>query len=124
MASSSVDFSPEPDLNPIYPTPQSITHLLGAESGLSPAQKSKLVSHCLLRACQFGDHSLLSHIFVDPHANSHIDLEVQDEDGLGLVSTTILGFGPESERDVEREECIRLLISQGADPSQTDYGTY
>ena len=48
---------------------------------------------------------------------------MQDEDGLGLVSITILGFGPESDRSVEREECIRLLIPQGADPNQTDYGT-
>ncbi|KNZ78519.1 Dilute domain-containing protein C25B8.08 [Termitomyces sp. J132] len=38
-----------------------------------------------------------------------------DEDGLGLVSLAIHGFGAESERDVEREECVRLLIAQGAD---------
>ncbi|EIN14146.1 hypothetical protein PUNSTDRAFT_95756 [Punctularia strigosozonata HHB-11173 SS5] len=121
MASASIDLSPEPDLNPIYPTPQYITPLLSSNSGLTPAQKSQLVAHCLLRACQFGDHSLLSYLFSDPQAHPYIDLGIQDEDGLGLVSTTILGFGPESERDVEREECIRLLVSQGADPNQADY---
>ncbi|GAW06078.1 Dilute domain-containing protein [Lentinula edodes] len=42
---------------------------------------------------------------------------MRDEDGVGLVSLTIQGFGAESERDVEREECVRLLIAQGADLS-------
>ncbi|KDQ63484.1 hypothetical protein JAAARDRAFT_119045 [Jaapia argillacea MUCL 33604] len=118
MASSSfqrLDLSPEPDLHPLYPLPSQIAPLLSRHSGLSPAQKSELVSHCMSRACVFGDLSLLSYLFTDSQAQAYVDLGVQDEDGLSLISVTILGFGSESERDVEREECVRLLASQGAD---------
>jgi hypothetical protein len=109
-----LDLSPEPDLHPLYPTQVQIAPLLSPHSGLSPAQKTELVSHCLARACTFGDLSLVSYLLSDSHAQSHVDLGFQDEDGLGLVSLTIYGFGAESERDVEREECVRLLVAQGA----------
>lgn len=125
MASSSVgpvDLTVEPDLQPLYPTPSQIAHLLSPYVGLSPQQKAELVSHCLLRACQFGDMLLLSHLLTDPNAHPYVDLAKQDEDGLGLISLTILGFGSESERDIEREECVRLLISEGCDVNVADKG--
>lgn len=112
---ASMDLSPEPDLHPLYPSPTSIEPLLSPHSGLSPPQKAQLVSHCLTRACVFGDLSVLSYLLSDPHAQTFVDLTVRDDDGLGLISIAVLGFGSESERDVEREECVRLLVSQGAD---------
>lgn len=112
----------EPDLQPIYPTPAQLSHLLSPNVGLSPNQKGVLVSHCLTRACVFGDFSLLSYLLSEPQAQPHIDLGKHDEDGLGLMSVTISGFGMESERDVEREECVRLLIAEGADVNQPDNG--
>ncbi|KAH9947151.1 DIL domain-containing protein [Amylocystis lapponica] len=99
MASSSVpsvDFTVEPDLQPIYPTPSHTAHLLSPNVSLSPSQKAELVSH------------------------AYVDLAKQDEDGLCLISITILGFGSESERDLEREECVRLLVSEGCDVNVAD----
>lgn len=126
MATSStlppVDLQVEPDLQPLYPTSAQISHLLSSHVGLSPPQKEELVSHCLMRACIFGDFSLLSYLLLDPVTQAFIDLGKQDEDGLGLISITILGFGSDSERDIEREECVRLLISEGADVNLPDYG--
>ena len=110
-----MDFKPEPDLHPLYPAAGQIAPLLSSRSGLSPSQKAELVSHCLTRSCVFGDLQVLSYLLGDPQAQPYIDLSVRDEDGLGLISTTILGFGSESERDVEREECVRLLVTQGTD---------
>lgn len=119
-----IDLSPEPDLHPIYPSPSSITPLLSSESGLSPVQKKELIAHCLSRACLFADLSLLSFLLTDTHAQGFVDLGARDEDGLGVVSLTILGFGSESEREVEREECVRLLISEGADANMPDEGLF
>ena len=110
-----VDFSPEPDLHPLYPSITYITSLLSSDSGLSPTQRSELVAHCLTRACVFGDLLVLQYLLSDPLAQSHVDLGMRDEDGLGLVSLVIHGFGADSDRDMEREECVRLLVSQGAD---------
>jgi hypothetical protein len=110
-----MDLSPEPDLHPLYPAPGYIAPLLSSRSGLSPPQKAELVSHCLTRSCVFGDLQVLSYLLGDSHAQPYVDLSLRDEDGLGLISIAILGFGSESERDVEREECVRLLIAQGAD---------
>jgi hypothetical protein len=126
MASSSLgpmDLAPEPDLHPLYPNPGSIAPLLSPRSGLAPSQKAELVNHCMTRSCVFGDLTVLSYLLADPEAQPFIDLGIRDEDGLGLVSIAILGFGSESERDVEREECIRLLIARGADVSG-DSGTF
>ena len=67
---------------------------------------------------------MLSYLLAEPNAQPHVDLGRQDEDGLGLISSTILGFGSESERDVEREECVRLLIAEGADVNLPDNGTH
>ncbi|KZT75110.1 hypothetical protein DAEQUDRAFT_720328 [Daedalea quercina L-15889] len=123
MASSSVtpvDLGVEPDLQPLYPTPAQIAHLLSPYVGLSPQQKGELVSHCLTRACQFGDMLILSHLLTDPNAHPFVDLAKREEDGLGLISTTIVGFGSESERDIEREECVRLLVSEGCDVNTAD----
>ena len=118
-----VDIGVEPDLQPLYPTPAQIAHLLSPYVGLSPQQKAELVSHCLTRACQFGDMLILSHLLTDPNAHPFVDLAKREEDGLGLISTTILGFGSESEKDIEREECFRLLVSEGCDVTTADQGT-
>lgn len=115
-------FVPEPDLHPLYPSLSYLEPLLVTTSGLSPAQKHDLVQHSLLRACTFADHALLSYLLSDPNPRAYVDLAVQDEDGLGLISTTILGFGGESDRDLDREECVRLLVSEGADVNATDNG--
>ncbi|KAF9455116.1 hypothetical protein P691DRAFT_792202 [Macrolepiota fuliginosa MF-IS2] len=111
---SSLDLAPEPDLHPLYPTPAQISSLLSVHSGLSPCEKSKLVAHCASRACVFGDLTLLQYLLTDPQAQVHLDLSTRDDDGLGLVSLAIYGFGVDSDRDIEREECVRLLVNQGA----------
>lgn len=116
-----VDLGVEPDLQPLYPTPAQIAHLLSPYVGLSPQQKAELVSHCLTRACHFGDMLILSHLLTDPNAHPFVDL-AKREDGLGLISTTILGFGSELEKDIEREECVRLLVSEGCDVTTADQG--
>jgi Ankyrin repeats (many copies) len=117
-----LDLSVEPELHPLYPNPVQIQPLLSANSGLSPLQKTELVVHCISRACLFADLAVLQYLVSDPQAQAYVDLGVRDEDGLGLVSLTIYGFGAESERDVEREECVRFLISQGADVNAADNG--
>jgi hypothetical protein len=119
-----MDLIPEPDLHPLYPSPGQITHLLSPHSGLDPSQKAILVCHCLSRACLFGDLALLQYILTDPQARPYVDLSTRDEDGFGLISLAIQGFGPESDREVEREECVRLLIAQGADVSNADNGEW
>ncbi|KAG1757660.1 DIL domain-containing protein [Suillus lakei] len=115
-----LDFSPEPDLHPLYPSSSFISHSLSPDSGLAPSQKSELVSHSLSRACVFGDLSLLQYLLSDHQSQPYVDLSARDEDGLSLISLATLGFGSESERDVEREECVRLLIAQGADVTCAD----
>lgn len=117
-----VDLSPEPDLRPIYPTAASISPLLSSDSGLAPSQRSQLVLHCLTRACFFGDLATLTFLLTDTHSQAHVDLAYQDEDGLGLPGITIHGLGSDSDREVEREECVRLLVSQGVDVNHVDNG--
>lgn len=112
----------EPDLHPLYPSSSRVAPLVSSHSGLSPPQKATLISHCLTRACVFGELGLLQYIIHDPNCRPFVDLNAQDDDGLVLISTAILGFGAESERDVEREECIRLLITEGSDPNIPDNG--
>ena len=118
-----VTFEPEPDLHPLYPSPAVVAPLLSNSSGLTPVQRHTLVSNCITRACAFADLAFLQYILHDPQAQSFIDLNYQDEDGLVFASVIILGFGSESDRDVEREECVRLLIAEGADTSIPDKGT-
>lgn len=121
-SSQAGDFMPEPDLHPLYPTAPDVSHLLSNNSGLSPDQKHTLVTHCITRSCLFADLSFLQYILHDSQAHAYIDLNHQDEDGLVFASITIMCFGAESDRDVEREECVRLLISEGADMSIPDKG--
>ncbi|KAL4069680.1 DIL domain-containing protein [Scleroderma yunnanense] len=116
-----LDLTPEPELHPLYPSPNQVALLLSPNSGLDPSQRMELVSHCLSRACLFGDLSLLQYLLTDTQSRPYIDLGSRDDDGLGLVSQTIQGFGAESERDVEREECVRLLIAQGANIFSSDH---
>ncbi|KAI0304804.1 DIL domain-containing protein [Russula brevipes] len=115
-----IDLTLGPDLHPIYPSPSTLAPLLEPYSDLDQTQRGQLVLHSLSRACLFGDLSLLSFLFSDPQSQAFVDLDICDEDGLGLVSLTIFGFGPESDRDVEREECVRLLVSEGADVNHQD----
>lgn len=121
---TSVSFEPEPDLNPLYPTPTTVAPLLSPNFGLEPAQKAQLVTHCLIRACVFGEFSLLTYLLRDPHAQPYVDLCIRDEEEIGLISTTILGFGSDLDRDIEREECVRLLLSEGADVETPDKGVF
>ncbi|KAF5375121.1 hypothetical protein D9758_000363 [Tetrapyrgos nigripes] len=111
----SFDFDPEPDLHPLYPSTPHIAVHLSSHSGLNPDQKAELVRHSLSRACVFAEISVLQYLSSDSQAQSYLDLSSRDDDGVGLVSLTIHGFGSDSERDVEREECVRLLVAQGAD---------
>ena len=117
-----MNFVPEPDLHLLYPTSAEVSRLLSSNSALTPAQKHTLVTHCMTRACVFADIQFLQYIIHDPHAAAFIDLDFQDEDGLVYASVIILGFGAESDRDVEREECVRLLIAEGANINIPDKG--
>jgi len=121
-AMASASFEPEPDLTPLYPTPATVSPLLSPNFGLEPTQKAQLITHCLIRACVFGELSLLTYLLRDPQAQPHVDLCIRDEEGISLISTTILGFGSDSDRDIEREECVRLLLSEGADVETPDKG--
>lgn len=123
MTSTSLDLSPEPDLHPLYPFTTHIAALLSSNSGLAPVQRAELVAHCLSRACVFGELIVLQYLLSDPQAQIHVDLGTRDEDGLGLVSLAIQGFSADSDRDVEREECVRLVVAQGAD-LRADKGGY
>lgn len=70
----------------------------------------------------FGDITLLTFLLHNSVSRNYVDLSVVDEDGLGLVSQAILGFGEESEQDIEREETVRMLIAEGADLITGDAG--
>ncbi|KAF9229194.1 hypothetical protein BS17DRAFT_742989 [Gyrodon lividus] len=115
-----LDLTPEPDLHPLYPSPAQIAHLMSPHSGLDPSQKAVLVSHCMSRACLFGDLALLQYLLTDHQVQPYVDLSARDDDGLGLISQAIQGFGSESDREVEREECVHLLTAQGADVLNVD----
>ena len=123
-AMASTSFELEPDLAPLYPTPATVAPFLSPNFGLEPAQKAQLVTHCLTRACVFGEFSLLTYLLRDPHAQPYVDLSIRDEEDIGLISTTIIGFGSDSDRDIEREECVRLLLSEGADVETPDKGVF
>jgi len=113
----SIDIFLEPDLSPLYPVVAHLSTQISFHSGLTPVQKAKLVVHCLTRSCVFGDLSVLQFLLTDSQAQAYVDLGIRDEDGIGLISITIHGFGGDSDREVEREECVRFLASQGADMS-------
>jgi hypothetical protein len=120
LAMASASFEPEPDLAPLYPTPATISSLLSPNFGLESRQKAQLVTHCLIRACVFGVLSLLTYLLRDPRAQPQVDLCIRDDDDTSLISTAILGFGSDSDRDIEHEECVRLLLSEGADVEAPD----
>lgn len=109
----------ELDLAPPYPTPASLYQQFSSKV-LSIDQRRALSNHSLARACLFADLTLLTFLVNDATAKFLVDLTAKDEDGLGLVSQSILGFGEELERNVDREECIRLLILRGAPVDETD----
>lgn len=113
--------TPDPDLRPLYPSPATLDPLVSNPS-LSSSQKQKVVQHSLIRACTFGDLTLLVYILSDSDARQYVDLSLQDDDGLSLISNVVLGFGAETERDIEREECIRLLVNEKADVNLPDKG--
>jgi hypothetical protein len=121
MSTEAAKFMLEPDLHPLYPEPQYVQQLL-TDPGLSPQQKQALVEHSLSRACTFADLPLLTFLLSDPRPRPYIDLDLKDEDGLSLVSITIVGFGTVTDRNTEREECVRSLIQEGADLNSVDYG--
>ncbi|KAG8984303.1 hypothetical protein FRB90_005414 [Tulasnella sp. 427] len=119
MQSNNIDFTLQSDLHPIYPTPQTLVELLDGIA-LTDDQRSTIVAHSLSKAVLFGDIALLTFILRGSLTRNLVDFKVVDDDGLGLVSQAILGFGEESERDLEREEVVRLLISEGADIAAGD----
>ncbi|KAF9535373.1 DIL domain-containing protein [Crepidotus variabilis] len=118
----SIDLSPEPDLHPLYPTVALVSTQISSHLGLTPEQKAELIAHSLTRSCAFGDLSLLQFLLSDPQAQAHVDLGNRDDEGVGLISMAIHGFGGDIDRDIEREECVRLLASQGADLSADHAG--
>lgn len=110
----------ELDLAPPYPTPASLSQQL-ASKVLSIDQRRSLLNHSLARACLFADLTLLSFLLNTPASRDLVDLHAKDEDGLCIISQSILGFGnAESEGTVDREECIRLLIAQGSPVDEPD----
>ncbi|KAG8867732.1 hypothetical protein FRC20_005043 [Serendipita sp. 405] len=120
---SSIYF-PQLDLHPLYPTPALLSQHLSTSSTLTPDERKTLANHSLQRACAFGDLSLLIFLINDERCNKWIDLEEKDEDGNTMVSVCITGFrgneGGNIERELEREECVRLLIKEGADLNVAD----
>jgi hypothetical protein len=122
---STSSFIPQPDLHPLYPTPSILSSQLSVSSTLTPGECTTLVNHSLIRACVFGDLPLLSFIIHDGKCNKWADLELKDEDGITPIGVCIMGFRPHDsdadlEREMEREECVRLLIKQGVELSTTD----
>ncbi|KAG8858754.1 hypothetical protein FRB96_004891 [Tulasnella sp. 330] len=111
------ELSPGPDLYPLYPTAQGVDGVLNS---LTIDQRHTLAAHALSRAILFADIALLTYLLRTKRTRVLMDLSIKDEDGLGLVSQAILGFSQDIERDIEREECIRLLISEGADMLEGD----
>lgn len=114
------------DLRPLYPTPPLLSHHLSASSTLTPDERRTLVNHSLTRACMFADMVLLTFLLYDDRCNRWLELETQDEDGNSMISSCILGFrgveaGNDVERELEREECVRLLVKEGADLSSADH---
>lgn len=110
----------ELDLSPPYPSPTSLEHQLVSKV-LSIDQLRSLLNHSLARACLFADLTLLSFLLNHATAKELIDLRAQDDDGLGIVSQSIQGFSENGDADIDREECIRLLVSHGASISEPDY---
>ncbi|KAH7340418.1 DIL domain-containing protein [Rhizoctonia solani] len=108
-------------LLPSLPTPALLAVHLSSDSKDTEDEKRALVAHALNRGCLFGDQGLLTFLLHDPAARALANLDAKDEDGVSLVSLAIQGFTPRleheenDERDVEREECVRLLVQQGAD---------
>ena len=122
---STSSFVPQPDLHPLYPTPSILSSQLSVSGTLTPEECATLVNHCLIRACVFGNLSLLTFILHDGRCNKWIDLEQRDEDGVTPIGVCIMGFRPHDdevdlEREKEREECVRLLIRQGVELSSSD----
>lgn len=122
---STSSFIPQPDLHPLYPTPSGLSSQLSVSSTLTPGECTTLVNHSLIRACVFGNLPLLSFILHDAKCNKWADLELKDEDGVTPIGVCIMGFRPHDgdadlEREMEREECVRLLIKQGVELSTTD----
>jgi hypothetical protein len=121
-------FLPQLDLHPLYPTPDYLSQHLSGSGTLSPEERTTLVNHSLARACTFADLTLLTFLLNDERCNKWVDLELKDEDGATLVSVCIMGFrGLEAqreehdvEREMDREECVRLLVKEGADLNSMD----
>ncbi|CAE6534475.1 unnamed protein product [Rhizoctonia solani] len=120
VASSSALPADSEHLLPSLPTPALLAVHLSSDSKDTEDEKRALVTHALNRACLFGDQGLLTFLLHDPAARTLTNLDARDEDGVSLASLTVQGFTPKldhevDERDVEREECVRLLVHQGAD---------
>jgi hypothetical protein len=127
MASGSAHPVNTEHLTPSLPTPGLLAVHLSSHSQLTDEEKLALVAHSLHRACLFGDQGLLTFLLHDPTVRPLVSVDTYDEDGISLASLAIQGFTPslepgdtDIERDVEREECVRLLVQQGADIQSGD----
>src|SRR5258708_9403053 len=107
------------DLSPPYPTPASLTVQL-TSTVLSVEQLKQLVQHSISRACLFADLSLLNFLLESDVSKNYVDLNFKDEDGLCIISQSIIGFGEQNDCCVDREECIRALMSCGASIDTAD----
>ena len=101
------------DLAPPYPTAASLTAQL-TSSILSVEQLKQLAQHSISRACLFADLSLLNFLLESDVSKKYVDLNFKDEDGLCIISQSIVGFGEQNDSSVDREECIRALMTHGA----------
>ena len=134
---STSTFLPPLDLHPLYPTPNLLSQALDSSSTLTPSERTTLVNHSLSRACLFANLGLLTFLLKDERCNRWVELEGRDEDGATAVSVCIMGFRGatelgkadqtqdegeevEVERELEREECVRLLVKEGADLTCSD----
>ncbi|EJU01084.1 DIL-domain-containing protein [Dacryopinax primogenitus] len=111
----------EPDLAPLQPKPVDLLPLLGDPDHLSVSQKRALASHALRHALLFADIALLIFLLNDPTAKPSLDLTIADEDGRGVLTIAMMGFGTEdAEREMDREECCRMLLVAGASIEKGD----
>ncbi|KZT61318.1 DIL-domain-containing protein [Calocera cornea HHB12733] len=112
----------EPDLAPLQPKPIDLLPLLSDPEHIAPSQKRALVAHALRHALVFADLPLLIFLLHDPTSKPSLDLTITDEDGRGVLTVAMMGFGTEDpEREMDREEGCRMLLVAGADIVKGDH---
>ncbi|KAF8344223.1 DIL domain-containing protein [Cantharellus anzutake] len=107
------------DLAPPYPTSSSLTAQLKSNI-LTTEQLKQLVQHSIGRACLFADLPLLSFLLESDVSKNFADLNFRDDNGVGILSQSVIAFGEQNDCSVDREECIRALIAHGASVDMGD----